>query len=144
MNENTLRLVGFAIVVWLVMTGRIGPIVGPPAPTPDAGFRAAILEETGERDKLTSGQRAAILSTADGSVRDYCAKHCVQVNGAAEFRVVDANDSFELETETMKRLLARPHTSVPWIIVSNGKTGAEGPLPQTEEETLALLKRFGG
>lgn len=142
-NTRLIQAVLVGAIVWLVLSGQISPVIGPPAPTPDLGLHVGIIEETGERDKLTSGQRAALLSTADGSVRDYCAKHCVQVNGAPEFRVVDKDASLDLETESMKRLLSRPHTSLPWLIVSNGKHGAEGPLPQTEEETLALLKRFG-
>lgn len=34
--------------------------------------------------------------------------------------------------------------ALPWVIISNGKSGYEGPLPGTADEFLALLKRFGG
>ena len=36
---------------------------------------------------------------------------------------------------------ARP---LPWVIVSNGKTGFEGPLPLGDGELLTLVKRYGG
>lgn len=34
--------------------------------------------------------------------------------------------------------------TLPWIVISTGKTGYEGPLPKTVAETLALLKKYGG
>ena len=32
----------------------------------------------------------------------------------------------------------------PWITISNGKRGYSGPVPETEAELLALLKKYGG
>ena len=34
--------------------------------------------------------------------------------------------------------------SLPWLIVSNGRSGYSGPLPLTIDETMQILKRYGG
>ena len=40
--------------------------------------------------------------------------------------------------------MKRTRSSVPWLVVSNGVTGFEGPLPATEAEITAILTQFGG
>jgi hypothetical protein len=145
-NENSAwpLIIVIGLVLLLVFSGG-GIVIDPPNPPPitEPGFRVVIVEETSERDKLTEGQRDVLLSTRAGSVRDYCVQHCVKVNGQPEFRVLDKDTPTEFETPGIKAAMARPRTSVPWLVCSNGRTGAEGPLPATEEETLKILKKYG-
>ena len=53
---------------------------------------------------------------------------------------VDNSNDAKIWQDAMKR----PRSGLPWIVVSNGTTGYEGPLPLTEADTLALLKKYGG
>jgi hypothetical protein len=40
------------------------------------------------------------------------------------------------------KALKRPMESLPWIIISNGKTGYEGPLPKTTDELIELVDKY--
>lgn len=115
-----------------------------PAPIPNAGLRVFIFEETADRDKLTPGQREALLSTAPGSVRDYATTHCVKINGQSEFRLIDKDQDLSKDTEAVQLAGKLPRTSLPWLVVSNGKSGDSVALPATAAETLTLLKKYGG
>ncbi len=45
-----------------------------------------------------------------------------------------------------KALLARPHPTLPWIVLadSTGKVAFEGPLPADVDQTVALIKKYTG
>lgn len=117
-----------------------------PAPIPVAGFRVLVVYETADLGKLTPGQRA-IFSSRD--VRDYLNATCVkgQDGRTPEWRIYDKDTDMANESkvwrDAMTRALARA-TALPWCIVSNGKTGYEGPLPRTLQEAIDLLKKYGG
>lgn len=123
-----------------------GWIVASDAPIKEPGFRVYIVEESGERDKLTPGQKDVILSNAPGSVREYAKTHVVKTGDAPEFRVLDKDTNVSLDSPGVQQAMALPRTSLPWIVVSNGpsKGGQSIPLPPTAAETLALLKKYGG
>jgi len=54
-------------------------------------------------------------------------------------------DQNVLTTGTIwEQAMARPRTALPWILISDGVRGYEGPLPATITETLVLLRKFGG
>ncbi len=38
--------------------------------------------------------------------------------------------------------MKRPRGSLPWIVVSNGTTGYEGPLPANLDATTALVLKY--
>jgi hypothetical protein len=115
-----------------------------PAPIPDAGLRVFIFEETADRDKLQPGQREALLADGPGSVRDYARTHCVKIGNQPEFRLIDKDQDLTRDTVAVQLAGKLPRTSLPWLIVSNGKSGQSIPLPATAAETLAILKKFGG
>ncbi len=45
----------------------------------------------------------------------------------------------------MKAAMAMPRNALPWIILSDGiSDGYGGPLPETEAETIDLIKQYFG
>jgi hypothetical protein len=64
----------------------------------------------------------------------------------AEWRVwsfgADPSGESKLWQDVFKRKPGKE--KMPWLIVSSGNSGFEGPLPASVEETLKLLKKYGG
>lgn len=114
-----------------------------PPPIPTTGLRVLIVYESGELAKLPKGQLAVIYSK---SVRDYLNGKCtVGPDGKTrEWRMWDKDVDASGESTHWQTALKRPRTSVPWILISDGKKGFEGALPASVDDTLALLKKYGG
>lgn len=111
-----------------------------PAPIPLEGFRVLIVTETSE--KLTPTQSSIIFGE---KVRSYLREKAVKgPMNTPEFRVFDKDADLTAEAKHWQDAIRRPRTSLPWLIISNGTYGYEGPLPASIEETLTLLKKFGG
>ena len=104
------------------------------------------MEETGNRDKLTTGQRAVMFGKqSHDRLTATCAKDAGNPKGAWRIwdKDVDASGESKLWQDAMKRTSGKP---TPWLLISNPAKGGgfEGELPKTEAEFLALLSRFGG
>lgn len=112
-----------------------------PAPIPAAGFRCLIVYESAELGKMPDAQKNVLYAK---SVRDYLNSKCVMgADGKTkEWRIWDKDTDASAESQIWQDALKRPRSQVPWIIVSDGKTGYEGPLPASVDETLALLKKY--
>lgn len=113
--------------------------VDPAAPIPLSGFRVLIVFETGQ------GLPAAQSSILYGKrTRDYLDQHCVKgPNGQTpEYRIYDKDVPLANESKLWRDAMARPRTSVPWLLISNGTTGYEGPLPATVDEFIALCDKY--
>lgn len=125
----------------------IGPRPPPdpePGPTPPPGpvvpgkLQIVIIEDPG----LTTAAQTAIL---DGqALRDYVKTHCSFTGNTADIRKLSLRQDVSAEPEWIKKAFAIPRSSMPFLVVSNGVAGTAGPLPPTTEETLALLKKYGG
>lgn len=114
-----------------------------PAPIPDKGFRVLIVYETSDLAKLPAAQ-TAVLTSAE--VRGYLNDKCVAGPDGKnkEWRVFDKDTDVSRESKLWQAAMKRERKSVPWIVVSNGTTGFEGPLPANIADTLVLLKKYGG
>ena len=112
-----------------------------PAPIPTAGFRVLIVYETSELSKLPAAQQSVIYGKA---MRDYLNSKCVlgPDSKTHEWRMWDKDTDASAESQLWQDAMKRGRTSVPWLIVSNGKTGFEGMLPATVEDTLKLLAKY--
>jgi hypothetical protein len=147
-NNDSLWLIGFAILIWWLATqGGASPFVPPnPAPFPSDGLRVLVLEETEERSRLPVKQLTALTSA---KCRDYMdAKAMKGPDGSPEWQVWDD----DLPTDKMQPIWkeavdvakAKSNGARPWLIISNGNGGYSGPLPATEDEFLAELQKWGG
>lgn len=126
--------------------GPVPPDPGPtpgPSPIPAEGFRVLIVYESGELSKLPAAQ-SNILYAA--SVREYLNSKCVpDADGKTKsWRIWDKDVDTSRSPKLWQDAMKRTRTAVPWILISTGKGGYEGPLPKDVEETLTLLKKYGG
>lgn len=120
-----------------------GPGPGPtppdpkPTPIPTAGNRVLVVYESDllEMVKLPAARAAIITSTV---LRAYLTAHQV------EYRFLDKDTEFTTDDQVWRDAMKLPRDSVPWIYVSNGKTGYSGPLPENVSDTLVILKRYFG
>lgn len=127
------------------------PVPVPVVPIPELGFRVLIVyDDKYITSDYTPAQRYAIKSTI---VRKYLEDKCVQGPLSKEYRIWDVKTKgVENESTIWQKAFARPRTMVldnkpvPWIVVSNGKDGFEGPIPATwtMQDIDALLKKYGG
>ncbi len=108
-----------------------------PAPIPLAGFRVLFVYESS-----VASNTLAIVSAKP--IQDYLAAKCVKDGQKSEWAVWDKDVKLDNVKQHWKDAMARPRTTLPWIIISDGRQGYEGPLPKTVDETLTLLKKIGG
>lgn len=105
------------------------------------GLRCLIVYESADLSKYPAAQEAILF---DKSIRDYLSAHCTQGDKVKDWRIWDQNVDVKDEAPLWQKVMARPRKSVPWIIVGNGKSGFEGPLPADVPSTLKLLQKYGG
>jgi hypothetical protein len=124
-----------------------GPGPGPdpptPAPIPVAGLRVLAIYDTAALGTMSRAQLGALM---DGNVRAYLNGHCVPGpdGKTKEWRIWDQSVITDAETPLWQAAMKRPRQALPWVIISNGKTGYEGPLPADAASTLLLLQKYGG
>jgi hypothetical protein len=114
----------------------------PPAPIPTAGFRVLIIYKESDVGKLTPGQMAAIYGK---DTRDYLNSKCAvgPDSKTKEWRIYDAGVDVSGESEVWRGAMKLERKTLPWIVVSDGKAGFSGPLPDKIEDTKALLSKYG-
>lgn len=122
------------------------PVVDPATVGP---FRALIVRDTNSDGDLTQAQRNAVQSAA---VVAYLTAKCVkESDGTPSWRSWD--DSFDDDQITdgdwlplyRQALSERKSSTKPWLCIwRDGKLIHSAELPGTEDDTLTLLKKFGG
>lgn len=114
-----------------------------PAPIPAEGFRVLIVEDVKARQKLPPTQLMVLF---DKKVRTYLDAKCVMGSDrkTREWRIWDQGVDASSESKLWQDVMKRHRKSLPWIVISDGKRGYEGPLPEDVDQTLALLKKYGG
>lgn len=122
--------------------GPTPPGPGPgPAPIPVDGMRVLVVLESAELSDLPAAQHTALYSQA---VRRYLNSKCAKVGNTAEWRIWDKDIDVSGTADYWQNAMKRKRGKLPWIIISTGKAGYEGPLPATEADLLDLLKKYGG
>lgn len=112
-----------------------------PTPIPGEGFRVLIVRETKDLSNLPASQ-VAIFSARE--VREYLGTKCVLEGNQRAFRIWDQDTDVSREAQHWQDAMKRKRDSLPWLLVTNGKEGYEGPLPKDVPEMMALLKKYGG
>lgn len=119
----------------------------PPAPLPTAGLRVLVLEETDDRDNLPGSQQALLVSLSQGKAAQHLDAVCAKEAGQPEWRILDDDADGKYLSPLWKEALDRlkaDSTPSPKVLISNGVTGFQGPLPKTVEEWAALVAKFEG
>lgn len=117
------------------------PPTPPDPPAPIEGKRCLIIYETSEASRMPEKQQQILYGRA---VREYLDNKCVvEPDGKTRaWRIWDKDVDTTAESKTWQEAMKRPRTATPWLILSNGKTGYEGPLPATAEEFLTLARKY--
>lgn len=137
---------GKAVVFTKLITVSPTPVPPGPGPAPinAVGLYCLVVEDMQQRDDLPASQREVITATGPGSLRAYLNFKCAKDQaGMPCLRFIGSKDDLSRDLPVWREGLARPRTSLPWIVISNGKSGYEGPLPKTMAEAVALAKKFG-
>lgn len=108
-----------------------------------------IIREAQETGRLPSSQ-AAIFSSP--RVLKYLQEKTAKANGTDPLvRVWDDDYTDEqlanspaVMRDAYKRIMPAARGHLPWIAISNGTDGHSGPLPLTVEDTMELLRKYGG
>jgi hypothetical protein len=142
----------------VTFAGKVDPKPGPgpdpdqdvkPAPIPEPGFRVLFVFEAADLTKYDRGQANAMRAK---EVADYLAAKCVKGpdGKTPETRAYDKDTPMDAAPKLWRDAMARPRTSLPWVVVSNGRTGYEGPVPFNKDDPadlspiLTLLRKYGG
>jgi hypothetical protein len=139
----------------VTVEGQIDPPQPGPGPNPDPGpkpdpaivpfpankLRVLIVYESAELQKLPAAQSNILFAK---SVRDYLRAKTDIEDGTTAWRIWDADVATDAESKTWQEAMKRPRKQLPWIIIANNKSGYEGPLPSNVDETIKLLKKYGG
>lgn len=121
------------------------------APFESSGFAVLVIEESSDRSDLPAEQ-ASIFTASE--FHTYIRDRCETLDGEPEreryfYRVWDDDLTDEQLRFAPAKLQAayqkiKPQaTTLPWIAISDGQGGWQGPLPKTLDETMALLKKWG-
>ena len=100
-----------------------------------------IIYETADAPKLPEAQQQILFGKAP---RDYLNSHCDPDGNVKAWRIWDKDVDASNESKAWQDAMKRPRTSVPWMIVSNGTTGWEGPLPANVDAAMAIWKKYLG
>lgn len=116
-----------------------GPGPGP-APIPVAGFRVLIMYD---KDTLTADQQGIVFGA---DVRKYLDTKCiVGADGKTpDRRIYPAGVDASGEAQWIRDVIQRHPGQRSWMVISDGKTGYDGPIPANAADALALLKKYGG
>lgn len=116
----------------------------PPTPIPTTGLTVLILFDKATEQTMPKAQQDAIY---DQGIRKYLNAKCpLGPDGKKkEWAIWDVKaDTSNDPSTALKAMVMRPHPQLPWIVITNGKTFFEGPMPATTVDTMALLQKWGG
>lgn len=137
------RRLPLSLVLLALLCGCPVPAPGPgPGPTPDGdapfpaeGLHVLIIHETKDAAQLPAGQRAILWGQATREFLD---------GKTAGWRIYDPQQDVTNDAEVWKAGMDVPRESLPWLLVSNGRAGYSGPLPETPEAFREIVNQHAG
>lgn len=111
-----------------------------PAPIPLPGFRVLIIYDPAT---LTPGQQGIVYGKA---VRDYLQAKCVVgADGKTkDFWILQKGLDVSAAPKWIGDVIQRHPGQSTFLVVSDGKTGYDGPIPENAVDALAVLQKVGG
>tara|TARA_R100000951_G_scaffold70820_1_gene59715 strand:- start:1483 stop:2268 length:786 start_codon:yes stop_codon:yes gene_type:complete len=115
------------------------PTVEPPIA--EDGLRVMIVVESSQISQMDPKQREILFNL---KTRTYLNRRCIKgEDGQPSWRIMDPDTEFPDGCDSIWcQALARDRETVPWLVVSNGKTGVEMPLPKTMNDFLEVVEKF--
>lgn len=139
-SSKWLALIVLVLALWSPAPGPAPEPTPDPAPVVEGGLRVMFI-----REQQSPGSEGLGHIWNSVKIREYLDSKCEKDNGLPERRFVDDDTDMSREkSAVMREMFARPRASLPWLIITNGKTGYEGPVPEDVDRTLDLLKKYGG
>lgn len=118
------------------------PVVVPDDPDVPVGkIQVVIIEDPQQRNNIPASQLASMDSRL---VRDYARSHCQVTEGTPDFRVLSLRQDVSNQPSWIQEAFKVQRTALPSIVILSGSKIISGPLPNTVEETLTLLQKYGG
>lgn len=117
-----------------------------PAPIPLPGLRVLVIYETnpGTTTMTDNVTREQALIITGAETRTLLSAKCAKdAKGHPEFRFYDQHSDLRNAAPHWFAAFNRPRGKLPWLIVSDGRKGYEGPLPANPQEFAKLLEGFG-
>lgn len=116
----------------------------PPAPIAEKGLRVLIVYDGDKLPNAPASLQTILFSTA---LRTWMSANCVKgADGKSpEWRVWSSDIDTTGESDIWQKAMKRNHPTLPWILISNGDTGYEGPLPTTSPaDVQTLMEKYKG
>ena len=133
MKLNNTQKIAILLFAWMLL-GK--GVVSSVAPISAPGLHVLVVYDSSKTNTLEPKQLSALNSNRVPA-------YVTSKNG--KFNRFDTKVEQTNMDPIWKAALARPRASLPWVIVSNApnKGGIEAPLPNTDEEFLSLVKKYG-
>lgn len=126
MNDRA-RWIGTVLLLALLVWSKSGGVLPSQSPIPVDGLHVLIVAET----SAMTPALAAVLNSSKWQ----------SLVPAGNWRILDPDSDMSRETEKWRNAMARPRSTLPWVIVSNHpKGGYEGPL--LPEQLTALVQQW--
>lgn len=111
------------------------------SPFPGEGLRVLVVYESADLTKYPQAQLS--IMTGLKSTAFLNTKCAVGPDGKTrEWRMYDKDVDTSRDFPVWRDAMKRPRTSIPWLLVGNGKTGYEGPLSANTDDFITLVSKY--
>lgn len=131
-NTTKLKLLILIAIAWVMVRGG-GEDILPGGDAPIKAKAVVIIEDTNSRGRLPVEQLSILTST---KFKERYESQGVPVRIIEELQLDELDDSLLEEVDDLEI------GSLPWLIVSNGRSGVSQELPGTIEETQTLIDPY--